>query len=90
MKNLTQGPRVHLNGTGKNALVAEAQTAIVALTDAQEALRNMTVHMRDYYPLENGQAAFTEQREARSRRITTLEFMLTELAEYVADITDQH
>lgn len=42
-------PVVHLNGTSQQELLEQVETAMVAVTEAQQALAKMRPHMRDYY-----------------------------------------
>lgn len=59
-------PVVHLNGTSRDALVSQANAAVMALDIALGALQLAAPHARDYYPLGNG--AYTRaEAEHRSR-----------------------
>lgn len=63
-------PTVHLNGTGAPALLQELHTAYLALQEAIVALRQVTVHGRDYYP--QGQHAYGQARDEMDRRLGQL------------------
>lgn len=41
----------HLNGTGEETLIREYRAAQQAIRDAHTALRAVTCHGRDYYPI---------------------------------------
>jgi len=63
-------PTIHLNGTGKRALLDELQTAHAALAAAIDVVRQVTVHGRDYYP--QGPAAYTQARHEMDGRLAAL------------------
>lgn len=70
-------PTVHLNGTGSKNLLDEIKTAHTALMAAMVALRQVTVHGRDYYP--QGPSAYTQARHEMDARLSTLEKILDDL-----------
>ena len=67
-----QAPTIHLNGTGKNALLNETEAAYRALGDAIDSVENITVHMRDYYVKPDGPEAYQEARKDMDRRLKVL------------------
>jgi hypothetical protein len=79
-------PLVHLNGTGREQLAAQYESAALALTTAIDALMEAAPNARDYYPL--GPDAFSEaQREHASRlsRLLTVKDELSALWEHVEE-----
>ena len=42
-------PTIHLNGTSRDALLSELESAYIAMQSAIKALSAVTVHGRDYY-----------------------------------------
>ena len=63
-------PTVHLNGTGQETLMAELETAVVALSEAIQALRMVTVRDRDYYL--QGELAYRQARQEMNARLEAL------------------
>lgn len=66
-------PTVHLNGTSREALVAQLRQAGTALLAARHALENAAPHGRDYYP--QGDEAIvqaTAEHRSRLRRIDAI------------------
>ena len=63
-------PSVHLNGTGKANLLAELETAHEALAVALLALRQVTVHGRDYYV--QGPNAYAQARHEMDARLAAI------------------
>lgn len=72
-------PIIHLNGTGQS-LLAELREAADALKVAQEALKNITVHSRDFYVRPDFKEAFEAYYSAAAERTLALENMYEELA----------
>lgn len=70
-------PTVHMNGTAGKDLQAELQTAHEALQQAIDALRQVTVHGRDYYV--QGPSAYAQARHEMDARVTALGDVLAEL-----------
>lgn len=67
-------PIIHLNGTGKETLEAEYETAWRAVKAARDAVGNITVHGRDYY-VSDDPKALQKAQEARAdmwRRLYTM------------------
>ena len=56
-------PLVHLNGTGREALLAEYKVANDAFNNFCNVLGKVTMHARDYYPI--GEGAFAGAKETR-------------------------
>jgi hypothetical protein len=63
-------PTVHLNGTSRAYLLAELEAAQDALRVAEEALRQVTVHGRDYYV--QGPDAYRVARREMDARLDAL------------------
>ncbi len=63
-------PSVHLNGTGKTALLEELEVAYAAIDKAIAALRQVTVHGRDYYV--QGPHAYGQARTEMDARLAAL------------------
>lgn len=79
-------PTVHLNGTGRDALVEAFTDARNAVIAAIGALSACAPNARDYYP--QGAAAYPEARrehEARLRALSKLNEELAALAEAASD-----
>lgn len=70
-------PTIHLNGTSQTQLADEYLAAMEALREASDALAEITINARDYYP--QGAAAF---QIANNRRAE----MLNQLATYSAEL----
>ena len=64
---LPQAPRVHLNGTSRDELVAQQRAVYDAADALLAALRQATPNGRDYYPL--GDDAFRRAREEHRSRL---------------------
>ena len=56
-------PLIHLNGTGRDALITEYNAAHDALEAFKDAFCATTHHGRDFYPL--GEEAFTKATKER-------------------------
>lgn len=72
-------PSVHLNGTGKVNLLSELEEAHNALLVADQKLRQVTVHGRDYYV--QGPAAYTQARTEMDARLAALETLMHDVRE---------
>ena len=74
-------PTIHLNGSGKRALLDQACAAGDALRAALQALAEATPDGRDYYPQGNHAAAAARaDHEARHRKVQEVLDELDELA----------
>ncbi len=73
-------PTIHLNGTPRQYLEDEAVKAYEALATARDAIRQITIHGRDFYP--QGDSNAIKPRECRDELIGRLERIMTELADY--------
>jgi hypothetical protein len=79
-------PRVHINGTGKNELMAQFLRAMTACEDAERALIDAAPHGRDYYPLGPGAFEFARhEHEQRLHALADIRAAYVELVEHVAD-----
>jgi len=72
-------PTIHLNGTGKETLLAEIAAAVDAISAAIAAVGHMTVHGRDYYP--QGPLAYSVARIQQDDRLNALRAVMDELVE---------
>lgn len=72
-------PTVHSNGTGKKNLLEEVEAAHTKLVEAMSALRQMTVHGRDYYV--QGPHAYGQARTEMDARLAALQQVEDDLRE---------
>lgn len=70
-------PTIHLNGTSKANLLDEIEAAYVAIEAAISALRQVTVHGRDYYV--QGPNAYPQARDEMDKRLASLYTVQQEL-----------
>jgi hypothetical protein len=84
---VTQLPLIHLNGTDGHTLAEEYCDALEAIDKAIDALRALTVHARDYYPL--GSLAAGMAFEEHGARLDKLETIRAELSLVYASIFEQ-
>lgn len=80
-------PSVHLNGTGKANLLSELEEAHNALLVADQKLRQVTVHGRDYYV--QGPSAYAQAREEMDRRILALDQIMRDMRALHAGVQGQ-
>lgn len=80
-------PTVHMNGTGKQALMDETRDAYKAIMDAKEKLLQMTVHGRDYYV--QSPDAYSVARAEHHARVQKLSDLEDELIDYYRAIEKQ-
>jgi hypothetical protein len=81
-------PTVHLNGTSQQSLMSELETAHGAIVAAIAALRQVTVHGRDYY-VQAAPDAYTQARHEMDARLVALETIQDELMEMHVGIQKQ-
>lgn len=81
-----QIPAVHLNGSGRQALVSQNLAARSAVRHAIEALAEAAPNQRDYYVL--GDDAWKRARDQHVARLQKLESLYAELGELVQGISD--
>ena len=79
-------PTIHLNGTSRESLTKEYQTATDALRAAINALAAITINGRDYYP--QGDAAFQVAVNRRAEMLNTLCNLRTEVEAVVETLID--
>lgn len=81
-----QFPRIHLNGTSAQSLLAEHIAALAAVEDAIAAVQAITCHGRDYYVIssEAASTAFAEKTE-RLNKLISVRDDLDKLATYLAE-----
>jgi len=80
-------PTVHLNGTGKEALLAQNRAVYDALYETLVAMRGAQPHARDFYP--QGPEAYKAARDEHVARLTALETVLDQYAAICENIADQ-
>lgn len=80
-------PTVHLNGTGSETLLEETAAALRAVGALDAALRQITVHGRDYYP--QGPVAYKQARYEMDRRIEAVGDLQRELLALYTGILTQ-
>ena len=71
-------PLIHLNGSGKENLQRDWREAHEALTAARASVSRTAPHMRDYYPMENGDEVYRRALEDHDRRIDQINTMIRE------------
>jgi len=82
-----QFPTVHLNGTDYKTLYNEYMNAYDRVDDALQALREVTVHGRDYY-VQDGNA-FEQARREHIERLEKLESVKRDLEKIIINLNDQ-
>lgn len=79
-------PTIHLNGTSRETLLAQATNATEALTDAIEAMRAMAPNGRDYYPQgDNAIRAAIQEHSARIVKLNEVHAEVMAIAEAIVD-----
>jgi len=85
-------PTVHLNGTGRDELLAQITNAISAISDALDAMAKASPHPRDFYvqPADDmGNTAWDialAQHRLRTQKVTEV---MNDLGEVYAAVFDQ-
>ncbi len=80
-------PTIHLNGTGRKALLAEYSAAREAVEKAFDALAATTCNGRDFYP--QGPEAYERARYERTEAFAHLEAVSNYLDAVLMGICDQ-
>lgn len=80
-------PTIHLNGTSRESLTEEYQTATDALRAAINALAAITINGRDYYP--QGASAFQIANNRRAEMLNTLCNLRSEVEAVVETLIDE-
>lgn len=80
-------PRVHLNGTSKQALLDQYSNAIVAIQDAGRKLALASPHGRDYYVIDGNPIGTAMDQHAG--RMAKLKEVADELEQIALTIMDQ-
>ena len=70
-------PTIHHNGTPREQLIDQVETAVCAMTDAITALERMAPNGRDYYP--QGPEAITEAVAEHRARLSKARDLVKEL-----------
>jgi len=79
-------PTVHLNGTGKAALLNANTEAFRALSDTVVALAEATPHARDYYV--QGDGAYTKALREHSARLDRVTSVMREIELICVEVSD--
>lgn len=79
-------PTVHLNGTSRDALTSGYADAYHAVSDALDALENVELNGRDYYP--QGPDAFSEAQREHTERCVALRVVRDQLCEIVQHLME--
>jgi predicted ATPase len=87
MTNTLIIPTVHMNGTGKQTLIEEYVNAMNAVQTAIDALAQITVHSRDYYP--QGNDAINEAKYQWNKQYDELMTVRNELEAIAIAIDEQ-
>lgn len=87
--NKVMAPTVHLNGTSGEALRREVTAVIDPLRQAVEAIKEMTIHGRDYYVQTNPDWNLHRAEEQARERFRRLNEVLDELIVYRYKIKSQ-
>ena len=74
-------PTVHMNGTAASVLMEEAEEAVHRISHAIDAVRQMTVNGRDYYP--QGIDALGQATREHEARLNALREVQRELRDYI-------
>jgi len=80
-------PTVHLNGTGQEGLEKQVKAALTAVREAQDKLRAMMPHGRDYYVQAEGSTA--KARSDHYDRIVLVASVEEDLTAIYLGIVDQ-
>ncbi len=80
-------PTVHLNGTGKQTLLAEYENAFDKLREFCSAFQAATFHPRDYYV--QGPDAYNQAREQRLEVMQSLEKLYDYVETHVFHLHEQ-
>ena len=70
-------PRIHLNGNSKESLLEELREAHHAINAAIVALKNVTIHGRNYYPISDN--AYSQARAEHDVRLQRLQDIIDEI-----------
>jgi hypothetical protein len=79
-------PTIHLNGSGRNALVEKVCCSMDGVRKAIEALSDASPHGRDYYP--QGNDAYLKAELAWQQRLGLLRDLYKELVEHAQEIDE--
>jgi hypothetical protein len=72
---------IHLNGSGKENLQRDWREAHEAVRQAMNKVSLTAPHMRDYYPMKNGEEVYRQARDEHDLRMINLQNMLREFEE---------
>lgn len=81
-------PTVHLNGTGRETLFREYQSAYRAIREAREKFASTTCHARDYYvqPAVDGQSPYCFARVQRDEILDKYQEIEDFLSQFVTHL----
>jgi hypothetical protein len=80
-------PTVHLNGTDRETLLCQANTAVRLLGAARQALLDAAPNARDFYV--RGPDAFAPAQRAHRERMERIEGLIVEMADIALGIAEQ-
>lgn len=80
-------PRLNSNGSKKDELLGEYETAGRTIANAIQAVNKITVHGRDYLTAEDG--AYERARQEQADRVNRLRTVYNELVTIYCNIDDQ-
>lgn len=72
-------PAVHMNGTSKDELTKQIETALDAIRDAYDALKQCGPNGRDYYCHQQAPQAMEKAQQEHRARLLTLHNLQTEM-----------
>jgi hypothetical protein len=78
---MLQLPALHSNGSSKQSLLDDVLDSRDALNKASALIARFGPHMRDYYPLPDGNAAYAKAKAEHESRLTRIKSIIDELTE---------
>lgn len=84
-----QTPLIHLNGSGRENLAKQYEAALDAVRNAIDKMISVTPHMRDYYPLTNGEEAYKRAQTEHAERLKALYDIKYELAALMLSVMEE-
>jgi hypothetical protein len=79
-------PIVHMNGTSALTLLEDNSNANLALYDAEEIIRSMEFHSRDYYPVAGAWEQAVAERDVHLKAIRAAREYFSAISEHVSNI----
>lgn len=75
-------PLIHSNGNSRQSLINETKAAKHSINESINKVCELTVHMRNYYPLENGEEQYQLDLAEKRGMISKLEDIEEQLEKY--------